>query len=39
LKRHLDPGIPLVELDAHINDPAFIDPVIDEFIAMMTRKS
>jgi len=35
LKKHLDDSIPLVELDAHINDPEFIDPVIDAFIAMM----
>jgi len=36
LKKHLDDKIPLVELDAHINDPEFIDPVIDAFMAMMT---
>ena len=35
LKKHLDDSIPLVELDAHINDPDFIDPVINEFMAMM----
>ena len=35
LKKHLDDSIPLVELDAHINDPEFIDPVIDAFMAMM----
>jgi uncharacterized protein (UPF0261 family) len=35
LKRHLNPGIPLVELDAHINDPDFIDPVVEEFMMMM----
>jgi uncharacterized protein (UPF0261 family) len=35
LKRHLNPGIPLVELDAHINDPDFIDPVVEEFMTMM----
>jgi len=39
LKRNLNPGIPIVELDAHINDPGFIDPVVDEFITMMTKKS
>jgi len=39
LKRNLNPGIPLVELDAHINDPGFIDPVVDDFIAMMTKGS
>jgi uncharacterized protein (UPF0261 family) len=35
LKRHLNPGIPLIELDAHINDPGFIDPVLEEFMMMM----
>jgi uncharacterized protein (UPF0261 family) len=35
LKKHLADSIPLVELDAHINDGDFIDPVIDEFITMM----
>jgi uncharacterized protein (UPF0261 family) len=35
LKKHLQDSIPLVELDAHINDPEFIDPVIGEFITMM----
>ena len=38
IKQHLDPRIPLIELDAHINDPGFIDPVIDEFIAMMASR-
>jgi uncharacterized protein (UPF0261 family) len=35
LKAHLAPSIPVVELDAHINDPEFIDPVADAFLAMM----
>jgi uncharacterized protein (UPF0261 family) len=35
LKAHLDPSIPLEELDAHINDPEFIDPVTDAFLSMM----
>ena len=35
LKKHLDAAIPLVELDAHINDADFIDPVMDAFMAMM----
>ncbi len=35
LKARLSPSIPLVELDAHINDPAFIDPVADAFLSMM----
>jgi uncharacterized protein (UPF0261 family) len=39
LKRHLNPGIHLIELDAHINDPGFIDPVVNEFMTMMAKKS
>ncbi len=35
LKKHLADSIPLLELDAHINDEDFIDPVINEFMAMM----
>jgi uncharacterized protein (UPF0261 family) len=35
LKAHLRPSIPLKELDAHINDPEFIDPVADAFLSMM----
>ena len=35
LKEELRPDIPLVELDAHINDPDFIDPVVEAFLAMM----
>lgn len=38
IKQHLDPRIPLMELDAHINDPGFIDPVIDEFMVMMASR-
>jgi uncharacterized protein (UPF0261 family) len=37
LKRHLNPGIPLMEMDEHINDPGFIDPVVNEFMAMMKK--
>ena len=36
LKADLNPEIPLAELDAHINDPEFIDPVVEEFISVMT---
>jgi uncharacterized protein (UPF0261 family) len=35
LKKHLHDSIPLVELDAHINDAEFIDPVIEAFMEMM----
>jgi uncharacterized protein (UPF0261 family) len=35
LKGNLSPSVPLVEIDAHINDPAFIDPVIESFLSMI----
>ena len=38
LKAHLRPSIPLQELDAHINDPEFIDPVADAFLSMMENQ-
>ncbi len=38
LKSLLSPAIPLVELDAHINDPAFSDAVVEAFIAMMKSR-
>jgi len=37
LKAHLNPSIPMEELDAHINDPEFIDPVTDAFLSMMEK--
>jgi uncharacterized protein (UPF0261 family) len=38
LKEKLNSSIPVIELDAHINDPNFIDPVIEEFMSMMEKK-
>ncbi len=35
LRAHLNPSIPLVEIDAHINDPEFIDPVVTAFMEML----
>jgi uncharacterized protein (UPF0261 family) len=35
LKEDLRSSIPLIELDAHINDPEFIDPVVEAFMTMM----
>jgi uncharacterized protein (UPF0261 family) len=35
VKTHLSPSIPCTKLDAHINDPEFIDPVTDTFLEMM----
>ena len=35
VKAHLNPSIPYTELDAHINDPKFIDPVTETFLEMM----
>ena len=37
LREHLSSKIPFIELDAHINDPDFIDPVIEEFMSMMEK--
>ena len=37
LKKHLSSKIPFIELDAHINDPDFIDPVVEEFMSMMQK--
>ena len=38
LKTHLNPSIPVIELDAHINDPEFIDSVTEAFLRMMERR-
>jgi uncharacterized protein (UPF0261 family) len=35
VKTHLTPSMPVIELDAHINDPDFIDPVVEEFLTVM----
>jgi uncharacterized protein (UPF0261 family) len=37
LQTHLSPSVPLTEIDAHINDPEFIDPVADAFVSMMKQ--
>jgi uncharacterized protein (UPF0261 family) len=37
LKAHLRPSIPVQEIDAHINDPEFIDPLADAFLSMMEK--
>lgn len=37
LKKTLDTAIPYMEIDAHINDPDFIDPVVETFISMIDR--
>jgi len=37
LRENLKKSIPMTEYDAHINDPEFIDPVVDEFLSMMRR--
>lgn len=37
LKANLDKRIPLRELHAHINDPEFIDPVVEAFLDMMKK--
>jgi uncharacterized protein (UPF0261 family) len=37
LKETLRPSISLIELDAHINDPEFIDPVIEAFLSLLGK--
>lgn len=37
LEANLNPSIPIEEIDAHINDPEFIDPVTEAFVSMMER--
>jgi uncharacterized protein (UPF0261 family) len=37
LKENIQPSIPITEIDAHINDPGFIDPVVHEFLVMMGK--
>ena len=39
LKANLNRSIPLTELDAHINDPEFIDPVTETFLELMKKRS
>jgi uncharacterized protein (UPF0261 family) len=38
LRAHLAPAIRVVEVDAHINDPAFADVVSAELLAMLVRR-
>ena len=38
MKSNLKPEIPVTELDAHINDPEFIDPVVEVFLEMMAPR-
>jgi uncharacterized protein (UPF0261 family) len=38
LKRHLQPSIPVVELDVNINDPAFSAKAVDMLLALITRR-
>ena len=37
LKRHLDPRVPVIELDCHINDDAFANAIIASFREITTR--
>jgi len=37
LKRHLDPRVPVIELDCHINDDAFANAVINVFREITTK--
>jgi uncharacterized protein (UPF0261 family) len=35
IKSNLNPKVPVTEIDAHINDPEFIDPVVEKFLFFM----
>jgi uncharacterized protein (UPF0261 family) len=37
LKANLSLSVPVQEIDAHINDPEFIDPVTEAFVSLMTK--
>jgi uncharacterized protein (UPF0261 family) len=39
LRAHLAPQVELVEIDAHINDPAFADTLAQTFHRLVTRRS
>jgi len=40
IKANLNSNIPVIELDAHINDPEFVDPVTERFLELIKdRKS
>jgi uncharacterized protein (UPF0261 family) len=39
LKKHLKPQIPIVEVDAHINDPEFADTAAAEMIELIRKAS
>jgi uncharacterized protein (UPF0261 family) len=36
IRRNVRPGIPVVELDANINDPAFADKAVDLLLHMLS---
>ena len=38
LAEAIRPDIPVVKLDAHINEPGFIDPVVREFLTLMDER-
>ncbi|HSB06017.1 MAG TPA: Tm-1-like ATP-binding domain-containing protein, partial [Thermodesulfobacteriota bacterium] len=38
LKANLSPSVSFTELDAHINDPEFVDPVTETFLEMMKKQ-
>jgi uncharacterized protein (UPF0261 family) len=38
LREHLKEGIRLKEIDAHINDPAFVDACVDQLISYMEKE-
>lgn len=39
IKANLNSNIPVIELDAHINDPEFIDPVTERFLELIKDRT
>ena len=37
IKRNLKPGIPVIEVDANINDPEFADRAVEMLLGMLNR--
>ncbi len=38
LRRYLRKEIPLIEVDAHINDPGFVEVAVEQLLSMMEKK-
>ncbi|MBX2923479.1 MAG: Tm-1-like ATP-binding domain-containing protein [Chitinophagaceae bacterium] len=38
IKKHTKPGIPVIEVNAHINDPAFSKQLVDALLSLLKQK-